>query len=140
MSADCVFCKIVKGELPSYKVAEDEHLVAILDIAPSSKGHTLVIPKVHCVDMFDMPDAYAKAFLPFAKHVACAVKDGMNADGVNIMQNNGEAAGQVVMHYHAHIIPRRNGDGLLGSVVMKNIPSKDEMAEIAQKIADKAQL
>ena len=138
MNTDCVFCKIITGDIPSYKIAEDEHFIAILDIAPAALGHALVIPKAHCVGLLDMPDAVARACLPFAQKAARAIMDVTGADGFNIVQNNGETAGQVVMHYHTHIIPRRKADGLRAHLSpMAQAPLREEMAELAQKLADK---
>ncbi|MBS3067756.1 HIT family protein [Candidatus Micrarchaeota archaeon] len=109
---DCIFCKIIKSEIPSSKVYEDEHTLAFLDINPVTKGHTLVIPKQHCTDIFDMKEEDAKAVMATAKKVASAVFHGLNASGVNLLNSNKKAAGQEVFHYHMHIIPRYENDGV----------------------------
>lgn len=110
MSADCVFCRIVAGELPAYRVAEDGSFLAIMDIYPAAVGHVLVLPKNHCLGLLDMEAEDASGLLPFAAKVARGVMEATGADGFNMLQNNGAAAWQAVMHYHAHIIPRRKAD------------------------------
>lgn len=109
---DCIFCKIVRGELPSYKVYEDDKTFAFLDINPVNAGHTLVVPKAHSHNIFDiMPDDWA-ATAESARKVSIAIEKGLSADGVNIAMNNREHAGQLVDHPHLHVIPRFKGDGL----------------------------
>ncbi|KKW19609.1 MAG: Histidine triad (HIT) protein [Parcubacteria group bacterium GW2011_GWA2_51_10] len=109
----CIFCKIVAGELPSYKVYEDERTLAFLDINPINPGHTLVIPKNPDVrNIFDIPKRDWVAMMEVVHELAAAVEKALDADGVNIMMNNREHAGQVVDHPHIHIIPRFKGDGL----------------------------
>ena len=108
---DCIFCKIIKGEIPSKKVYEDDRTMAFLDINPVSEGHTLVIPKKHAENLFDIGKDDLLSVIETVKKVAeQRKKDG--ADGVNIIQNNGKPAGQIVEHIHFHIIPRKNGDCL----------------------------
>ena len=108
---NCIFCKIVRGELPSIKVCEDAETIAILTIEPVNTGHTLVIPKEHVANVFEAtPEVWAKVQETVRK-VAHAVEKGVSADGVNINMNNREHAGQVVDHIHVHIIPRFKGDG-----------------------------
>ncbi len=109
---DCIFCKIVKGELPSSKVYEDSHVVAFLDIRPVRPGHTLVVPKIHCENFLDCDPEVGAQLIKAAQKVARAVMRGTDADGVNFGINNGAAAGQVIFHLHMHIIPRKEGDGL----------------------------
>ncbi len=109
---DCIFCKIIRGELPSHKVYEDEKVLAFLDIRPVNAGHTLVAPKAHSQNIFDIaPDDWA-AVASAVRTLAIAIEKGVQADGVNIAMNNREHAGQVVPHPHVHIIPRFKGDGL----------------------------
>jgi histidine triad (HIT) family protein len=129
---DCIFCKIVKGEIPCQKVYEDDKTLAFLDIMPIHKGHTLLIPKEHHENMLDMPDDTLADLAKAAKKVAKAVKEATKADGFNISQNNGEAAGQAVFHFHLHIIPRFTDDGLK-TWPHKQIP-EEEMKEIQQAI------
>ena len=109
---DCVFCKIVAGELPSERVYEDEATVAFLDINPIAPGHTLVVPKAHCENLLDAPAGVLAAVVGAAQKVAPAVMKATGAEGFNFFQFNGSCAGQVVMHLHFHIIPRRPGDGV----------------------------
>lgn len=110
---DCVFCKIIRGELPASKVYEDEKTLAFLDIHPVSTGHTLVIPKNDEVrNIFDVSKEDWLAMTTVVHTLAAAIERAMGADGVNIMMNNREHAGQVVDHPHIHIIPRFKGDGL----------------------------
>jgi histidine triad (HIT) family protein len=110
MSDDCIFCKIVDGEVPSHKVYEDENVVAFLDTNPVSKGHTLVIPKEH-VDDIHGAEQMRYMWKPLVK-VSNAVKNAFGAEGVNIAQNNGEKAGQEVFHLHFHVTPIYNGNEL----------------------------
>ncbi len=113
MADNCVFCKIVRGELPSFKVYEDEKTLAFLDIHPVSPGHTLVIPKAdNARNIFDISSEDWAATTEVARQVAHAVEKGTGADGVNIMMNNRSHAGQVVDHPHIHVIPRFKDDGL----------------------------
>lgn len=109
---DCIFCKIVKGEIPCSKVFENEKFLAFLDIGPVNKGHTLVIPKKHYKNLFDMPKEELNDYLEVIQRVSKAVMKGVDADGVNINMSNESAAGQVVMHSHFHLIPRLKNDGL----------------------------
>ncbi|MBI2545842.1 HIT family protein [Candidatus Woesearchaeota archaeon] len=108
----CIFCKIVKGEIPSSKVYEDNEFLAFLDIGPIHKGHTLLIPKEHHEDLFTMPDNLLELMSGILKKVGAAVMKGTKADGINVGMNNKPAAGQIVFHAHYHIIPRFKGDGL----------------------------
>ena len=112
MSADCIFCKIIRGELPSFKVYEDEKTIAFLDIKPVNAGHTMVVPKAHSHNIFDISPEDWEATTEVVRKLAIAIEKGLKADGVNIAMNNREHAGQVVDHPHVHIIPRFKGDGL----------------------------
>jgi len=109
---DCIFCKIVKGEIPCSKIYENDKVLAFLDIAPITKGHTLVIPKEHHKNLLELPNELLREVISAAKRVALAVRKAMKADGFNLNQSNFPAAGQVVMHAHFHIIPRYKDDGL----------------------------
>jgi len=112
MTEDCIFCKIVRGEIPSSKVYEDENIFAFLDIAPVHKGHTLVIPKEHFETILDIPEEELKELILAVKKIAIAVEKSVGADGFVITMSNKKAAGQVVPHAHFHIIPRFEDDGL----------------------------
>ena len=110
MKNDCVFCAIAAGEIPCFKVFEDDFALAYLDIIPFSEGHTLVIPKAHTTGLLDTPEETLAALLARVKKVAAHLKSALGCDGFHILQNNGAAAGQTVGHIHFHIVPRRNGD------------------------------
>lgn len=107
---DCIFCKIAKGEIPSTTVYENEDFRVIFDIAPASKGHTLIIPKQHYDDIFDMDAQTGGRLFSLATAVAKSLKKELNCEGMNIVQNNGLIAGQTVFHFHLHLIPRYAGD------------------------------
>lgn len=107
---DCIFCKIAKGEIPSTTVYENEDFRVIFDIAPASKGHTLIIPKQHYDDIFDMDAQIGGRLFSLATAVAKSLKKELNCEGMNIVQNNGLIAGQTVFHFHLHLIPRYTGD------------------------------
>jgi len=109
--SDCIFCKIVEGEIPSDKIYEDETFLAFLDIHPVNPGHTLVIPKKHYPDILDAPAPVLCDLLQVVKKVAAAVQKGTEVQGFNLGVNNGRVAGQIVPHLHFHIMPRREGDG-----------------------------
>lgn len=108
---DCIFCKIANGEIPSKTIYEDEHFRVILDLGPATRGHALVLPKSHADNLYELPDETAALLLPTAKTVAVKLRDKLQCDGLNLVQNNGETAGQTVMHFHLHMIPRYEGDG-----------------------------
>jgi len=104
--ADCIFCKIIAGEIPSYTIYEDEDFKVILDIGPASKGHALIIPKVHYADLYDIDEEVAAKAMKLAKKLATRMAEVFKCDGFNLLQNNHEAAGQTVFHFHMHLIPR----------------------------------
>ncbi|MFH1956128.1 MAG: HIT family protein [Patescibacteria group bacterium] len=108
---DCIFCKIVNGEIPAEKIYEDENVLAFLDITPVNPGHVLLIPKEHYENLYDLPDETLKQLAPIIKKLAIAVKKGVNAEGINIGMNNERSAGQLVPHAHFHIMPRFSNDG-----------------------------
>ncbi len=126
---DCIFCKITKGEVPSEKIYEDENSYAFLDIKPNNPGHTLLIPKIHARNIFDIPHDKLCALMDPLKKISHAVKDAMNASGVNIAMNNEPSAGQIVFHAHIHIIPRFNGDNMKHKTF-----TEKEMRDFAEKI------
>lgn len=107
---NCIFCKIANGEIPTATLYEDEDFRVILDLGPASKGHALILPKVHAANLFELPDEVAGKALILAKKIAAVLKEGLHADGINLVQNNGEAAGQTVFHFHMHLIPRYEND------------------------------
>jgi len=107
---DCIFCKIIKGEIPCYKIYENEEILAYLDIFPVNIGHTLIIPKNHHQNIFEIPESTLLKITKQSKIIATNIKKKLNYDGVNILQSNGKSAGQVIHHYHMHIIPRYEND------------------------------
>lgn len=111
MDKDCLFCKIIAGEIPSHKVYEDDDFFAFLDIHPVNPGHTLVVPKAHHLNIFDLPTDILEKVGPVVQKIARAVQSTARADGINIIMNNEPSAGQVIFHAHIHIIPRHKGDG-----------------------------
>ena len=132
MSDDCIFCKILAGEIPSYKVFENGVAIAFLDINPVHDGHTLVIPKKHYPDFLQMPKEDFADFSEALQKVAKAVKKATEADGLNIGINLGQAAGQIVFHAHFHVIPRFEGDGL--KAWQRPSDQKPEFDRTAEKI------
>lgn len=130
---NCIFCKIIQGEIPANKIYEDENHLAFLDIAPINPGHILLIPRVHYKNLYNLPDDTLGGIAPLIKKIAIAVKQATNADGINIGMNNESAAGQIVPHAHFHIMPRFSNDGhrhWRG----KPYANKKESAEVAEKI------
>jgi histidine triad (HIT) family protein len=111
MENNCIFCKIIAGEIPAEKVFEDEHAYAFLDIHPVNKGHTLVVPKTHAENMYDISPENFCTLMETVRKLSPIVKKAVSADGINIGINNGGAAGQIIFHTHVHIIPRYGNDG-----------------------------
>ncbi len=109
---DCIFCKIAKGDIPSTTVYEDDDFRVILDINPANIGHCLVLCKSHYKNIFEMPKELVSKGFEIAQRIAQAVEKATECDGVNVLQNNGEAAGQTVFHFHIHVIPRFKKDGV----------------------------
>lgn len=108
--ANCIFCKISNGEIPSATVYEDEDFRVILDLGPASRGHALILPKEHYANVYELPEAYVSKAFVLAKKLAARMKAALGCAGVNILQNNGTAAGQTVFHFHIHLIPRYEED------------------------------
>ena len=130
----CIFCKIANGEIPSATLYEDEDFRVILDLGPATKGHALILPKNHFANLFEIPeDMDAKAFI-LAKKIAKKMKDVFGCDGVNIVQNNGVAAGQTVFHFHIHLIPRNNEDHV-GVTWTPGKLTEEDKNEILEKIS-----
>ena len=132
--SDCIFCKIVTGEIPSEKIYEDGEFVAILDINPVNKGHTLVLPRDHTPDFAQAPERVLDGLLHVAQKISRAVVDGLKADGFNFSTNNGRAAHQTIDHLHFHIVPRFFDDGLKPWPQTKY--EEGEMASVAEKIRE----
>ena len=110
--ADCLFCKIIAGEIPCFKLFENDETLAFMDINPANEGHALVIPKEHASDVHAVSDSAITATIKTAKKIAAAIDKTLNPDGLNLLQCNGPAAAQSVFHFHMHVLPRRDGDEL----------------------------
>lgn len=130
---ECIFCKIVAGEIPSYRVYENEDVIAFLDIAPVSQGHTLVVPKKHYANMEDITEDELMKLILAVKKVGKLLKDKINVQGYNVMTNNDPVAGQVIPHIHWHIIPRTEEDGL--ELWSEGMYQAGEAEEIIGKLA-----
>lgn len=134
MNDSCLFCKIIRGEIPCSKVYEDEHTLAFLDIGPIIQGHTLVVPKQHVDPITEADDHLLAQVISTAKKIAAAQMNILHADGVNIIQNNGAAAGQVVPHLHVHVIPRYTDDGHTWNWNAKSYDNMDQMTQLAEQL------
>ena len=132
---DCIFCKIANGEIPSKSIYEDELFKVILDLGPATKGHALILPKDHADNLFELPEETAGEVMKLAKKLAVQMKDKLQADGLNIVQNNGEAAGQTVKHFHLHLIPRYEDDGQHISW-NPGQPSQEELEAVKKQIVE----
>ncbi|MBS3097805.1 HIT family protein [Candidatus Woesearchaeota archaeon] len=130
---DCIFCKIVKGEIPSTKIYEDQLIIALLDIAPANKGHCLVMPKNHYETLLDLPEEDLSDLFFVAKKVSKAISLALGNKGYNILMNNDKTAGQLVPHAHVHVIPRFKGDRVNLGWRHKRYVGK-EMEKIKEKI------
>ena len=131
-----IFCKIAAGEIPSKTLYEDEEFRVILDLGPATKGHALILPKDHYRDLFELPDEKAAKVMVLAKKMAAQMREKLHCDGFNLMQNNEEAAGQTVFHFHMHLIPRYNDDGqTIGWKPGK--PGDAELEEIRKEVTGK---
>ena len=108
---NCIFCKIANGEIPSRTLYEDDRFRVILDLGPATKGHALILPKNHYADLFALPEDEAAEAAKLAKKMGAKLVEKLHADGLNVVQNNGETAGQTVKHFHIHLIPRYENDG-----------------------------
>lgn len=132
---NCIFCKLANGDIPTATVYEDEYLRAIMDAAPANKGHIIILPKSHAANIYELEDEYVSRAFVLAKKLAVALKKLTGCDGVNILQNNGEAAGQTVFHFHVHVIPRFKNDDC--TIVWKPTSYEDgEASEVGKKIAE----
>lgn len=130
---NCIFCKIANGDIPSRTIYENEKFRVILDNGPATDGHALVLPKDHYANLFEIPADLAAEAMKTAQIAAVMLKDKLDADGLNIVQNNGETAGQTVHHFHMHIIPRYKGDGQ--NILWKpGHPSDQELDEVLRRI------
>ncbi len=133
---DCIFCKMIKGDIPAEKVFEDDHVITVMDIHPKAPGHVMVIPKVHASNILELPEEEIKPLFSAVKKVVNMINEALSPKGFTMGLNHGSVSGQEVNHIHFHIIPRFEGDGgsSLNSVV--DNPPEEEIAEIAGKIRE----
>lgn len=130
---NCIFCKIANGEIPSKTLYEDDEFRVILDLGPATKGHALILPKSHYANLYELPDNLASHAMLLAKKMAAQMTDKLHCDGFNLVQNNGEVAGQTVFHFHMHLIPRYKDDAQkIGW--NPGEPSQEELEEIKRQI------
>lgn len=133
MSENCIFCKINAGEIPSSTIYEDEDFKVILDISPASKGHALILPKMHYANIYELPEELAGKAMKLAKKLATHMTEKLGCDGFNLVQNNGEVAGQTVFHFHMHLIPRYKDGKNKDLLTWGQLKYKDgEVAELAE--------
>ncbi|MCI6689700.1 HIT domain-containing protein [Hominiventricola aquisgranensis] len=130
---NCIFCKIANGEIPSTTLYEDEDFRVILDLGPATRGHALLLPKNHFANLFELDDETAQKAILVAKKMAGKMKDALGADGFNLVQNNGEAAGQTVFHFHMHLIPRYENDNA-GILWEPGETTPEDMAEVKRLV------
>lgn len=132
---DCIFCKLANGEIPSATIYEDGDFRVFLDLGPATRGHALIVPKEHYADLFELPEELGKKAFALAKKLAVKMKKAYTCDGFNLVQNNGEAAGQTVFHFHMHLIPRYENDGA-GITWTPGSVSEEERAELVRLITE----
>jgi histidine triad (HIT) family protein len=134
--SECVFCKIIAGEIPSTKIHEDDKFLAFMDINPLTRGHCLLIPKAHHVDAFDMPEGLLQDLIVKGRELAGRVMKGLSAEGLNFIQSNGRAANQIIDHYHLHLIPRYDPAELKAMAWELTPGDMNDIADAAQAIRD----
>lgn len=133
MDTNCIFCKIANGEIPSKTLYEDDKFRVILDLGPATKGHALILPKAHYANLYELPEELAGETMKLAKKMATKMTDRLKCEGFNLVQNNGDLAGQTVFHFHLHLIPRYQADGQkIGWKPME--ASQEELEEIKNQI------
>lgn len=132
---NCIFCKIANGEIPAATLYEDEEFRVILDLGPASRGHALILPKAHAANIYELPDELAGKAMILAKKMAIRLTEALKCDGFNIVQNNGETAGQTVFHFHMHLIPRYQGDHV-GITWTPGKLSDEDREEILSKVKE----
>lgn len=130
---NCIFCKIANGEIPAATLYEDEEFRVILDLGPASKGHALILPKIHAANIYELPDELAAKAMILAKKMATVMTEALHCDGFNVVQNNGETAGQTVFHFHMHLIPRYKNDGV-GLTWVPGTLTDEDKEEILAKV------
>lgn len=132
---NCVFCKIIAGEIPSQTIYEDEQFKVILDVGPATRGHALIIPKNHYANLYELPEEMAADAMKLAKKLMIRMTEKLHSDGFNIIQNNGEIAGQTVFHFHMHLIPRYKEDGEILKYIAGE-PGSEELEKIRKIITE----
>ena len=132
---NCIFCKIIAGEIPSQTLYGDNQFKVILDVGPATKGHALILPKEHYANLYELPEDTASDVFKLAKKMMAKMTEKLHCDGFNIVQNNGEVAGQTVFHFHMHLIPRYKNDGEILKYIAGS-PSQEELAEIKKIITE----
>ena len=125
---DCIFCKLANGVFATNMIYEDDDFAVILDAAPAARGHALIIPKQHSDNLYELPEETAAKVMPLAKKITLAMKETFHCDGVNVLQNNEQVAGQTVFHFHTHVIPRFRKDGI-NLIWKQGKPTDEEQAE-----------
>ena len=131
---DCIFCKLANGDIPTNSIYEDDKFNVILDNGPATKGHALILPKDHADNLFELPEETAADAMKLARNLGKHIMDTLGADGLNIVQNNGPVAGQTVMHFHLHIIPRYEGDGQK-ILWAPTSPSAEELTQVKEQLS-----
>ena len=132
---NCIFCKLANKDIPTNIIYEDDRFTVILDASPATKGHALILPKYHAAHIYELPDEDASAVFVLAKKLATKMTEILHCDGFNIVQNNGEVAGQTVFHFHMHLIPRYLNDGNQDKLTWNHAEfTPEEIAEIAAEL------
>ena len=133
----CIFCKLANKDIPTNIIYEDEKFTVIMDASPATKGHALILPKNHAANIYELPDKDAADIFVLAKKMAKKMTEILQCDGFNIVQNNGEVAGQTVFHFHMHLIPRYLNDGNQEKLTWNHADiSAEEIEKIAEKLRD----
>ncbi len=134
--SDCIFCRIIAGQIPSTRVFEDEHTLAFMDLGQVNPGHVLIAVKKHAANLFELDDVQAAAVARASTRVARAIRDAFKPEGLSVYQANGKAAGQTVFHYHVHLLPRHEADGMELTWPVKN-PPREILEGYAERIRKK---
>lgn len=132
---NCIFCKIANGEIPSKTIYEDEKFRVILDLGPATKGHALILPKEHYANLYELPEEMAGNVMKLAQKMATQITEKLGCEGFNLVQNNGDLAGQTVYHFHLHLIPRYRADGQTIGWKPQEV-SQEELEEVRAQIVD----
>ncbi len=132
----CIFCKLANGDIPTNKIYEDETFSVILDASPATRGHALILPKNHAANIYELPEEEASSVFVLAKKLAKKMTDALHCDGVNVVQNNGEVAGQTVFHFHMHVIPRYKDDTNAEKLCWNHVElSEDDVKQVVDELS-----